>query len=493
MNTWAGLATALCSLTTLSCGAVGVAPSATTFLVHAPLVPADAFATLKGQGDAHRELCANDGMHPHFPDDADRVTRAFCQDLKPGGRMPTPGSLAELQGLLGLDFKAPGGGNGTSANPAFALTGHSSSLVARFVSAINPRAIVFTPPPADGSKATDYAILAFTRGEQFAEVAVHDPTLDQLNFYLVFFAQACNAAPPGCTAGDLLTPRVEAGWQGVRVYESSTALNDTIGDCLECHQPDRNGPKMLRMQEDSDPFTHFFSRNTAGGRALLDDFHAAHGQDENYGPIPAALIDQSDPAKLAALLAAAGFAQQPNAFDSRSIEAEVSASAPLEPVVNDPPGRSATWQAAYDRAVTGGAIAVPYHDVKISDPARLARMTAAYQQLRSGQLEAPQLPDIRQVFLDAGLRDMGFAPKAGQGGRALLVNMCQQCHNPGLDPTISRARFDVTKLGELSRAEKDVAIARLLADDSSRLKMPPVLLRTVTDDERDQMVAELRR
>ena len=36
--------------------------------------------------------------------------------------------------------------------------------------------------------------------------------------------------------------------------------------------------------------------------------------------------------------------------------------------------------------------------------------------------------------------------KPGLDGKGLLVQMCQSCHNPNLDQSISRARFDVTKL-----------------------------------------------
>src|SRR5205823_10602513 len=64
--------------------------------VKPPLLPDDAFVTLKSPADAHAELCANDGMHPRFPDDADTLTRTFCQDVKPGGKMPQPASLADL-------------------------------------------------------------------------------------------------------------------------------------------------------------------------------------------------------------------------------------------------------------------------------------------------------------------------------------------------------------------------------------------------------------
>jgi mono/diheme cytochrome c family protein len=373
------------------------------------------------------------------------------------------------------------------------MLGHSSSLVSRFVSSINPRAFVFTPAPADGSKPVGYAILAFTRGEQFVEVAVHDPVSDEVNLYIVFFKQDCQDAPGGCTFGDLLTPRLESGWKDVRIYESSTALNNTIADCAQCHQPDSTKPNILRMQELAPPYTHFFSPSTTGGRALLDDFHAAHGTNEGYGPIPASLIDKSDPAKLRDLLVATGFGDQPNMFDSKAIEAEVSASAPEQPLINVPAGKSAAWQALYDRAVAGQVIAAPYHDVKVTDPSKLAAMTDIYKQVAAGAAAPSKLPDIRDVFLDDGLRDMGFAPKAGLDGRGLLTQICGQCHNARLDQTVSRAKFNAEALDKMDRAERDTAIGRLLAESGSAQKMPPVLFRTITDDERQLMIDELEK
>jgi hypothetical protein len=459
-----------------------------------PEIPADVFVTLNPPAAAHDELCANDGMHPAFPNDADRITKEFCQDLVPGGSIPQVHGLADLQALLGLTFadRSANGGNGTGGNPGFAILGHSSALTARKVSSITPTAFVFTPPPPPGTKPSGYVFLAYDPGEQFVEVASHDPTADAVNLYIVLFDKACTTAPGGCTPTDLLTPALTQGWSNVRVYESSTALNNTIADCRQCHAPDDAQPLMLRMQESSPPFTHWFSAKTDGGRALLADFHAAHGTDEDYGPIPAALVDHSDPALMAQAIGDAGFAAQPNPFDSAAFEAEVQAIAPGQPSVNVPRGWSQTWDGAYTAAEGGQFIAAPYHDVKVTDPDKLAKMTQAYQAWRTGQ--AATIPDIRDVFLDAGLRDMGFAPTAGADGQALLVQMCQQCHHASLDPTISREKFLVDQLATMSRIEKNVAIERLdptKTPRTSRLTMPPPLFRTITDEERQAMIDAL--
>jgi hypothetical protein len=312
-----------------------------------------------------------------------------------------------------------------------------------------------------------------------------------MNFYIVFFDHACTTASGGCSNADLLSSKLVSGWSNVRIYEDTTALNNTIFDCHVCHQPiDKNAP-FLRMQEISQPFTHWFSAQTEGGKCLLEDFHKAHGANEDYGGIPAALIDKSDPSLLAALIKQGGFGDQPNAFMSQQIEAELKASAPSQPMVNVPPGKSATWQALYDKAAAGQFIAPPYHDVKVTDPQKLSAMTDAYVAFIGGK--RADLPEIRDVFLDEGLRDMGFAPKAGANGRQLLQQMCQECHNANLDMTITREKFLVDQLDQMSRDEKDVAIQRLQMSVDTRLVMPPPLFRTITDDERQLMIEELKK
>ncbi|MEA2751982.1 MAG: hypothetical protein QOI41_6125 [Myxococcales bacterium] len=445
-----------------------------------PVIPHDIAAPLKSPADAHTDLCTNDGSHPRFPDDADLLTRTFCQDVKPGGVMPTPTSLAQLLVQLGLDFKSVTAGNGTGGNPAFALLGHSSALTARKVTPIAPTTFIFTPPSGDGSALPEYTILAFDPGEQFVEVASYDATAQTVNFYVVFFDQACNQAAGGCTRADLLTPKLVSGWSNVRVYEDTTELGNTIFDCHVCHQPDTNGKPFLRMQEIVPPFTHWFSSTTEGGRALLDDFHAVHANDEDYGGIPAALIDASDPSKLAALITQAGFADQPNAFDSKAIEAELKKT----------PGKSATWQTIYDRSVRGEFIAPPYFGIDVTDRTKLTAVKSGIAAWRAGT--ANEMPDIADVFLDSALRDMSFAPKLGLDGRGLLTQLCQECHHSQLDMTLSREQFLMDTFDKMTRAERDIAIMRLQLPPDDRLAMPPPLFRTITAQERKLMIEELQ-
>lgn len=486
------LATVVLVMATLQTGCVQTtkgsgAPSA----VQPPVIPDDAFITLKEPLAAHAELCAKDGEHPNFPNDADLLTKVFCQDTAPGGVMPQPTGIKDLLKLLNLEFVDPNGGNGTGGNPGFAILSHSSALTARKVTTITPTAFVFTPPPDDGSAPKNFAFLAFDPGEQFAEIAVDDPTAGGINFYLLTFQQACNTQPGGCQYTDLLTQKITTGWSNINIYEMSTALNNTIFDCHVCHDPQNTGNAILRMQEIEAPFTHWFSMETEGGKALFEDFHKAHGAAEDYGPIPASLIDKSDPALMARFIQQAGFAEQPNPFPSAEIEAELKASAPKQPAVNVPMGKSAVWEGIYANAVNGQFIATPYHDVKVTDPDKLASAAAQYADYLARR--SSTIPDIRDVFLDDALRDLGFAPKAGIDGRTLLAQMCQECHNVGLDPGVTRDRFLVDQLDQMSRDEKDLAITRLDLGIDTRLVMPPTLYRTITDDERKAMITELQK
>jgi len=429
--------------------------------------------------------------------DQNPVRDAFC-----GATSPTITGITDLQTTLGLGFVSPNavgrGNNGRQGNPAFTLTGHSSSLVARLTSAINPRALIFTPPT--GNVTPGLIVMGYVRGDQFAEIVTSDRVTNELQFYLVVFKQACNLTH-SCTPGDLLTPAVETNWIDYTVY-SQEDLKNTVLDCLQCHQTGGPGtPSILRMQELANPWTHFFRNNRQGGQALIADFQAAHGTAEDYAGIPAQLITSSDPALLEDLVRDNGFGNQPNVFRSRPIQNQVNQT-PGQPANNDIPGSSLEWQRIYNNTVTGQFIAAPYHDVKVSDSAKLASFTASYQAFLNGTLAAADLPDIRNVFLDAGLRDMGFKVMAGLDGQQIITQACTQCHNSTLDQTITRARFNVdlnnmsdTNGGILTGAARDaeigLAIARLNFVPEDVRKMPPELFKTLDQAEIDAATSYL--
>ncbi|AKV00924.1 hypothetical protein AKJ09_07587 [Labilithrix luteola] len=93
--------------------------------------------------------------------DNNAVTKAFC-----GTKVASIGSLVELRDALGLKFQddSKDGQNSAGGNPGFALLANSSSLVARAVSATNPRAFIFTPPPGQAVRLPGYVIMGYARG-----------------------------------------------------------------------------------------------------------------------------------------------------------------------------------------------------------------------------------------------------------------------------------------------------------------------------------------
>jgi hypothetical protein len=243
------------------------------------------------------------------------------------------------------------------------------------------------------------------------------------------------------------------------------------------------------MQERQNPWTHFMRNNRPGGQALLADFHSAHGTTEDYGPIPAALIDSSDPAQLEAFVENDGGLVQPNEFLTSKIEGEVTASSPNQPVDNSVPGVSATWMGLYANYVAGLlGVATPYHDVKISDPTQLPTYVKGYSDFMAGTIPASQLPDLRMTILDTP--DTGFHPKAGLTGAQIITQVCTQCHNSKLDQTVSRAKFNAN-LSLMSRAEKDIAINRVQRQDYDPRIMPPQRAVTLSPAEIQAVVQEL--
>jgi hypothetical protein len=432
------------------------------------------FATLPQGVEARKSLCA-------IPIPMDGVANVFCQ--------PTPPrvtNLSELQIAVGLGFKdvGPAAQNGLNGNPGFALTAHSNSLVLRGVTTLNPRAILFTPGVT--SPSSPYVSLAFTRGEQFAEIIAKDMTTGNLTFYVVKFSQSCNSNN-SCSTGDLVTPAVEKNWTGFDVYRDETHFKNTVFDCRHCHQPNAANPARLGMREVQAPFTHYFSDLSIGGRALVSDFQEAHGTDEDYAGIPGQLIAKSDPSLLQKFVTAAGFGLNlPNPYPSEVVEQEVEVSSPMQPESNQTSGISATWNSLFTTFLKTGLSPPPFHDVKATDPVKLSSMIGAYREFKEGRMPASKLPDIRETFPDDPLllSKMGLRAQPGLDAQSLLINACLQCHTSQLDLTIGRARFSVDRLSLMSRTEKDIAILKINQPADSLSLMPPSRYRSLTEAEK---------
>jgi hypothetical protein len=416
------------------------------------------------------EVCTRDYDDP--------VRDVFCADAPPPIR-----SLSDVQRAFGVEPEY------RSILAGFAVTGHSTAVSARSVSAINPRIIfVESERPLDGQQ---LFALAFARGDQIAEMVVRDRVSNELRFYLLTYKQACNAAASGCGPADLLTPATESGWQDVTLRDEEDLKNTEL-DCRQCHQPDGPGtPKLLRMQEEEIPWTHWFDYVMDGGQALIADYLRMKG-DESFAGVSAARMDYIEGSVLPGFVRRGGL-DQPNAFQSARIEFEVQESAPGQPVDNSTPGESAAWREQYEIASRGESISVPYHDVKVTDPQKLEAAIEAYQSYQRGELPPEALPDFRDIFPDDPklLAELGFATEPGLDGEGVLLQACAQCHNERLDQTISRADFiaDLSKLDDEQRAE---AIKRVQLPIDDPLVMPPARFRRLSDEAKERLVGVLQ-
>lgn len=440
------------------------------------VVDTDALSHLPKYEEQRRALCDRGRQ--------DAVTTAFCGDASPAVT-----SLVDVQRLLDVALEG-------EELPGFSLIGHSSALPSRSVSAINPGSVIVSLPQdprvlngAPGRRRTDGNIVtvAYARGDQMVELAVTPPG-GEIAFYILRYEQPCNDGEDGCAFEELLTEKTESGWTRWSLYDD-VDLQNTVLDCLHCHQAQGPGtPRIYRMQELENPWTHWHATFTLGGRVLLDDTVAAHGLAGTIAGIPGRLVSRTNPVVVEDLVRFADD-EQPNVFPAPQVEREVQESSPGQPANNSTPGTSASWQVVYDRAVRGEAIPPPYHDVKVTDPVKLAKATADLVAWREGSLVT--LPDIRDVFADQALAGMSHRPKPGLDGRGILVHACAQCHNPRLDQSLPRARFDALNLDAMSREERVLAIERMRLPREDRRHMPPHLFRELSPEEIEAAVAAL--
>ncbi|WP_433937245.1 c-type cytochrome [Sorangium cellulosum] len=351
---------------------------------------------------------------------------------------------------------------------AFALTGNSTSLVKRAVSAVNPRIIVFPRVTEMRERPAEMTAIGFVRGEPFVEIVSRDLSSGDYNFYLLTFERQCDY-DGSCDLASLLTEEIEHGWTAFSVYSEEDVENTSL-DCRSCHQPDGHGTKkILRMQELEFPWLHWFPQRfvqrTESDRVLTAQFVEAHARDTQYGGIPIATIqnalDEGSGAQLEALLVAEGQAAQPNAFDPR-IEAEIKAG-PSSP----------TWEKQFAVSLAGDSISVPYPLVDVTDPARRAERTRSYLDVVMGAAPRESLLDSRDLFSEDAKVKLGLVPPPGASGRAVLTQLCSRCHDGRGNPGLSRAAFNVKNLDGMPRDVKDRAIARLQEPATSPLRMPP--------------------
>jgi len=391
----------------------------------------------------------------------------------PADQVPTP---------LSLPYAVPD--SESYAEPFLVMLNTSTALSGRLVSTLNPRAIVLG----------ENTLLAFNRGIQRVELISRDRGPERsLNFYLLHFEQACNAAPEGCSPGDLYTPRVESNWTAVRI-EDDEDLKNTPADCRQCHQ--RGSDRAIRLMRELDgPWTHFFMPDDTDPEGIpepsgFDVVHAyfeAKG-DERYGNVPWVAIRSTFGSNLQFTVER----PQPLVFDGGTIMNERWPWTKEKGFV-DKPLPSPTWKRYYEGFKRGEHLAMPHYEPFPSDPDKLADLTDVYQRFRSGELSADELPDLSDVYPDdpQTRAEIGLQTEPGATPAETLIQACGACHNDVLDQTLSRARFNIG-LARLSRAELDLAVARLQLAPDDPGHMPPLEARQLDPNALEPLVDYLR-
>jgi hypothetical protein len=468
-----------CAATTAS--AVDPSPSAGPNVVEAPRV-----AEAPGVTEAPGVVDAPIGSLTTYcaRRNADVVSERICA-------APPITSLLDLQKALGVAQLDAKRGNGMAGNASFALLGHSTSSAARLVSPINPRAFLFSSPASVGrvrgalQPDPDFVALAFTRGEQTVELVARDRKTDELRFFLIRFDQACNAEPGGCSSYDMFSPAIERDWTAINVFEDVDLAN-TVLDCATCHQP--NGPrtsKILRMNELQQPWTHFF-RDLDSGRSLIEDYYLAHDESETYAGIKGRTIRHSQPTRLEGLVEHEGHRDQLDEFPGAALGYGLS-----QGIL---PEASPRFADMFARAQRGLGLPLPAPMARPHDDERLQQRAAAYRAVMKGKQPAAAMPSLADMQRDDTLWMSSQRPKPDSSGPEMLQQMCNRCHHPGLDQSLSRARFDVSRLlgGKLDAAAREEAVARLLLPDDSPKKMPPPRFGRLSDEEIGVMIEALR-
>lgn len=418
--------------------------------------------------------------------DEDAVRDVFCAEAP-----PEVTGLSELQQLLNLqphsyDPDAPQVPNPMPDNP-FAAAGrvavmsHSTSLSGRIVSPINPRTIIL------GSG----AIMAFVRGVQRIELISGSRSTGELNFYVVSFEQACNDRAEGCKPGDLYTPRLESDWLRVRVHDGEELKNTPL-DCRQCHQRGTERASLL-MRELESPWTHFFfpsgiefSSPGVNGSDLMDDFLAAKG-DEIYGGYDLSTIASVTPFILQMRVPTV----QPLYFDSLNIMYERYPFGPDGFSSEAQP--SQLWEDGYEAFKRGEQLALPYFDQRATDPDKQRALTDAYRRFHDGELDADDLPDLADIYPDDPMlrARMGLQTEPDASPEEVLIQACGSCHNDVLDQSLSRALFNID-LSRMTRAELDLAIARIQRGSDEPGAMPPPEARQLDPESLERLIDFLR-
>lgn len=405
----------------------------------------------------------------------DRIAQALCKSPA-----PDLSGLEELYGALRL---SPLDGR------RLAAATHSLSLSGRTVSPANPRVMVLADNSVPGGLSYEGVVgTAFARGEQLVELVGLDPATYEYNFYLLRFAQACNASQ--CSAEDLLSERVESGWTDWTLYADSD-LEDTPFDCLTCHRPfGGETHKLLLMRQVLDPWMHW------------SDFRVF---DESLCPtrppdgVTPKVIATSDGLDLVARLAGqkGKYAGVPmgellatksgDVLSDFMVDAEtLVAASPLPPhpyaqlslrtretlCERFYTGQSPSWE--FDRATSRArGLPFPYYGPDVLDPA--ARSDLLSRPALLWERRAQDDPfDVLTGVLGADVPSaVGFVPRESESAPEILRGMCGRCHAADANPRLLRSRFDAEATGNVEPSTFQEVRARLSLPPSSPDAMPP--------------------
>lgn len=442
--------------------------------------PQDAAPEIPFDPNSLAQVCARNN--------GDRVAQALC-----GGVQLS--SIAELTEALAFE------------SPFFSLTANSSSLVGRDVSALNPRLIVgekstFSFEGGDLTSLERLMALGFARGEQFVELMAFDPVSDDLNFYLLMFEQSCNANEDGCQTADLITPAIESNWTRWTLYQDTDLANTSL-DCAVCHQPLGVGtPKVPRLQEINNSWTHWFpvhpaqqsggwssggggtvglppqdsgTHGTRSSEVLWNMFVEMHGSDPTYGGVPIAELQA----------AAAG-------PDIETFVRTFMSARELPPELSIPPfgnaadndyfldspsmevnGAASSWSSEYERVAQGDRLPLPSYKIDITSDLDRQEAIDSYKAVTDGVAPPDSLVHPSGAIAYDSMVEMSVVPREDATAEEILSHMCARCHNSKLDPSLSRARFDATALGELTAFEKLTIADRISRPHEDKFMMPP--------------------
>ncbi len=409
----------------------------------------------------------------------DRIARALCAD--PAAPIA---SLVNLYRRLGL------------ANPderEFATTTHSLGLGARFVSAANPRTIVFrkdgTPIPYER-----FAVAAFARGEQVVELVGLDRATLDYNFYLLRFEQRCSASR--CTPADLLTSAVEDAWTGWTLY-SDADLEDTPLDCLSCHRPFGPGtPKQLLMRQTASPWLHWGDFRGAYEHRIcpaptsvypgpwipgdgLNLLVTLEGKAGRYAAIPVEELAKAPSGERFGLFLTEAentlrLDRQPRDYPYGQLDFG-STEALCEPLET---GTSPTWERQRRESLSRG-LPVPFYGADVLDPEKRGELGVD----RAGFLARHAALPAFEVAMDLIDKEVqvavGFTPRSDDSAPQLFREMCSRCHGKSTEPRLRRARFDAESLESVEPAVARSVRNRIALPVTSPELMPPLRVGTL--------------